>query len=135
MVNCINLIIEMSQRFVLGWENVPCIAEVVNRSLKADCTDFTSMFITSFPASCFNVTHTGKTNFDVISRLFILDLGHSSLVVPIKIQIFSRELISLFMNTICIGFLTGLLLKRFPEQISVQWELKTSQETRANDRF
>ena len=31
----------MSPRFVLGRENVPCIAEVVNRSLKADCTDFT----------------------------------------------------------------------------------------------
>ena len=42
MVNCINLIIEMSPRFVLGRENVPCVAEVVNRSLKADCTDFTN---------------------------------------------------------------------------------------------
>ena len=31
----------MSPHFVLGWENVPCIAEVVNRSLKADCKDFT----------------------------------------------------------------------------------------------
>ena len=41
MVNCINLIIEMSPRFLLGRENVPCVAEVVNRSLKADCTDFT----------------------------------------------------------------------------------------------
>ena len=30
----------MSPRFVFGWENVPCVAEVVNRSLKADCTDF-----------------------------------------------------------------------------------------------
>ena len=40
MVNCINLIIKMSPRFVLGRENVPCVAEVVNRSLKADCTDF-----------------------------------------------------------------------------------------------
>ena len=40
MVNCINLIIEMSPRFILGRENVPCVAEVVNRSLKADCTDF-----------------------------------------------------------------------------------------------
>ena len=29
----------MSPRFVLGRENVPCVAEVVNRSLKADCTD------------------------------------------------------------------------------------------------
>ena len=41
MVNCINLIIEMSPHFILGRENVPCVAEVVNRSLKADCTDFT----------------------------------------------------------------------------------------------
>ena len=32
----------MSPRFVLGRENVPCAAEVVNRSFKADCTDFTS---------------------------------------------------------------------------------------------
>ena len=30
----------MSPRFVLGRENVPCVAEVVNRSLKADCTNF-----------------------------------------------------------------------------------------------
>ena len=41
MVNCINLIIELSPGFILGRENVPCVAEVVNRSLKADCTDFT----------------------------------------------------------------------------------------------
>ena len=41
MINCINLIIEMSPRFILGRENVPCVAEVVNRSLKADCTDYT----------------------------------------------------------------------------------------------
>ena len=33
--------IKMSPRFVLGRENVPCVAEVVNRSLTADCTDFT----------------------------------------------------------------------------------------------
>ena len=32
----------MSPPFVLGRENVPCVAEVVNRSLKADCTDFNS---------------------------------------------------------------------------------------------
>ena len=32
----------MSPRFVLGRENVRCVAGVVNRSLKADCTDFTS---------------------------------------------------------------------------------------------
>ena len=44
MVNCINLIIEMSPRFILGRENVPCVAEVVNRSLKADCTDLYRAF-------------------------------------------------------------------------------------------
>ena len=43
MVNCINLTIEKSPRFILGRENVPCVAEVVNRSLKADCTDYTSV--------------------------------------------------------------------------------------------
>ena len=32
----------MSPRIVLGGENVPRVAEVVNRSLKADCTDFIS---------------------------------------------------------------------------------------------
>ena len=31
----------MSPCFVLGRENVPCVAKVVNRLLKADCTDFT----------------------------------------------------------------------------------------------
>ena len=31
---------EMSPHFVLGRENMPYVAEVVNRSLKADCTDF-----------------------------------------------------------------------------------------------
>ena len=30
----------MSPRFILGRENLPCVAEVVNRSFKADCTDF-----------------------------------------------------------------------------------------------
>ena len=43
MVNCSNLIIKMSPRFVLGRENVPSVAEVVNRSLKADCTDFRAL--------------------------------------------------------------------------------------------
>ena len=32
----------LSPCFILGRENVPCVAEVVNRSLKADCTDFTN---------------------------------------------------------------------------------------------
>ena len=34
----------MSPRFVLGRENVPCVAEVVNRSLEADSTDFMQYF-------------------------------------------------------------------------------------------
>ena len=37
----------MSPRFVLGRENVPWVAEVVNRSLKADCTDFKMSIATS----------------------------------------------------------------------------------------
>ena len=35
----------MSPRFILGRENVPCVAEVVNRSLKADCTNYTNIHI------------------------------------------------------------------------------------------
>ena len=35
----------MSPRFVLGRENVSCVAELVNRSLKADCTDFMFMSV------------------------------------------------------------------------------------------
>ena len=48
MVNCINLVIEMSPHFILGRENVPCVAEVVNRSLKADCTDYTELIELAF---------------------------------------------------------------------------------------
>ena len=33
----------MTPGFVLRRENVPCIAEAVNRSLKADCTHFTDV--------------------------------------------------------------------------------------------
>ena len=42
-----------------------------------------SMFSASFPASGFDVTLTGMPNFEVISRLFVFDVGHNSLVVPI----------------------------------------------------
>ena len=38
----------MSPRFVLGRENVPCVAEVVNRSLKDDCTDFSLFWDTRY---------------------------------------------------------------------------------------
>ena len=47
----------MSPRFILGRENVSCVAEVVNRSLKADCTDFSickmevTVSLTNFPKS------------------------------------------------------------------------------------
>ena len=70
MVNCINLIIEMSPRFVLGWENVPCVAEVVNRSPKSDCTDFNYTFqhlkntITQFGTQvrfCWSRDHNNRT--------------------------------------------------------------------------
>ena len=43
-----------------------------------------SMFSASFPASGFDITLTGMPNFDVISRLFVFDVGHSFLVVPIN---------------------------------------------------
>ena len=45
-----------------------------------------SMFSASFPASGFDVTLTGMPNFDIISRLFVFDAGHSSLEVPINTQ-------------------------------------------------
>ena len=35
----------MSPCFVLGRENVPCVTEEVNRSLKADCIDFTVVLL------------------------------------------------------------------------------------------
>ena len=38
----------MSPRFILGREKVPCVAEVVNRSLKANCTGYP--FIPCFKA-------------------------------------------------------------------------------------
>ena len=43
-----------------------------------------SMFSASFLGSGFDVTLTGMPNFYVSSRLFVFDLGHSSLVMPIK---------------------------------------------------
>ena len=72
----------MSPRFVLGQENVPCVAEVVNRSLKADCTDFT-------PDGC-RSTDTGL-GFQTLIRLrclgplvlSILRVYTSTEVVPI----------------------------------------------------
>ena len=53
----------MSQRFVLGRENVPFVAEVVNRSLKADCTDFThdNLFHQGYPDKILNPEVAPKT--------------------------------------------------------------------------
>ena len=39
----------MRPRFILGQESVPCFAEVVNRSLKADCTDYTNQYFMVIP--------------------------------------------------------------------------------------
>ena len=50
----------MSPRFVRGRENVPCVAEVVNRSLKADCTDFTR--------NCYRRGRTTKDNETELSE-------------------------------------------------------------------
>ena len=44
IVNCSNSIIEMHPRVVLRGENVPRGPELVNRSLKADCTNFTDLY-------------------------------------------------------------------------------------------
>ena len=55
----------MSPRFVLGRESVPCVAEVVNRSLKADCTDFPKWC--DFMVFCENDYHIERINFDPAS--------------------------------------------------------------------
>ena len=83
MVNCINLIIEMSPRFVLGRENVPCVAEVVDRSLKADCTDFTFQLCQNLVNGLYKMSHLAEdvhrrrkltTDFFKLSELTILVL-------------------------------------------------------------
>ena len=51
----------MGPLFVLGPENGPCVAEVVNRSLKADCTNFLSCVVYSL-LSC--VMYSQATNQD-----------------------------------------------------------------------
>ena len=60
----------MSPRFVLGRENVPCVAEVVNRSLKADCTDFTNVRDTrSKPFVLMSVVNTIPNRINVVIKL------------------------------------------------------------------
>ena len=54
----------MSPRFVLGRENVPCVAEVVNRSLKA-FTDFTlRLLIMETISSDLNQKHSRAVLFE-----------------------------------------------------------------------
>ena len=60
--------IKMSPRFVLRRENVPCVAEVVNRSLKADCTDFTQFFVIEIvPSAVLSLTDYLKQEIFYIS--------------------------------------------------------------------
>ena len=73
----------MSPRFVLGRENVPCVAEVVNRSLKADCTDFKQIEV--FPmSSCIAadwsiIADTSKKCYSFSVLLKFCDLGDCTL--------------------------------------------------------
>ena len=91
MVNCINLIIEMGPRFILGRENVPCVAEVVNRSLKADFTDFTNIIPESFfifgsitMSIWYKIQFTNTTKvFDILSR-FNLHMRSINLLETIR---------------------------------------------------
>ena len=66
----------MSPRFVLGRENVPCVAEVVNRSLKADCTDFTC--ISLYP--CYRDAYM-NTCISLIMHSYILSILLTNMLV------------------------------------------------------
>ena len=65
----------MSPRFVLGRENMPCVAEVVNRSLKADCTDFTVLCSLSVYHVSLIGFHLGSFNFLVLNFISFQMLG------------------------------------------------------------
>ena len=56
----------MSPLFVLGRENVPCVAEAVSGSLKADCTDFTKIIQLKSVQSAF--THQRRPPKIVLSQ-------------------------------------------------------------------
>ena len=61
----------MSPRFALGREIVLCVAEVVNRSLKADCTDFKKKFsrkhyLSSMPPPSINNDQSLKSNYSCL---------------------------------------------------------------------
>ena len=112
MVNCINLIIEMSPRFILGRENVPCVAEVVNRSLKADCTNYNSfnlfhapgggyiIFYNSCPLSDTSIVcekcNYKQLNFLSISTNFLFVAFNSALICKYEGSSLSLYLVYVF---------------------------------------
>ena len=69
----------MSPRFVLGRENVPCVAEVVNRSLKADCTDFTTIFAE-------NERHSRKRNISHFKKVVRRNIEQSESESDVELQ-------------------------------------------------
>ena len=93
----------MSPRFILGRENVPCVAEVVNRSLKADCTNYTTKQLSSLLTKILTVIKTGqekycsiKTSHTGVNNMWILknstnllsSLGHLGVHKATSIQTF-----------------------------------------------
>ena len=66
----------MSPRLVLGRENVPCVAEVVNRSPKADCTDFTFDSQSLFELSFLITNHRLSCTQQLVNLSFILNALH-----------------------------------------------------------
>ena len=47
-----------------------CVAEVVNRSLKADCTDFKTFQLSMSMKSHFKVNSSGPKRFDYKGKIF-----------------------------------------------------------------
>ena len=84
----------MSPRFVLGWENVPCVAEVVNRSLKADSTDFTELYIKSTETHQYLSSSSRLPKYINKSIRYSLALGFEVYAPPITIS--SNALINLW---------------------------------------
>ena len=70
----------MSPRFVLGRENVPCVAEVVNRSLKADCTDFNKATLKLSPQKK-DLAENGKISCSFIKKILHPTYTHHYQVV------------------------------------------------------
>ena len=61
----------MSPRFVLGRENVPCVADVVNRSLKADCTEFTCIILAPRLGMFRSVSYANLLDLKLLTRVGI----------------------------------------------------------------